>query len=97
MKAKQIDQIKFTSPINVDNGYVNIPQGEHESIMTLFEDVESSYWIDWENPVSDEYIGIFCKEGTRIVTDYDGVFEVPEQAIRLLERNGFNCSEIKES
>ena len=30
----------------------------------------------------------------RKVTDYDGVFELPDPAIMLLERHGFNCTEV---
>jgi hypothetical protein len=29
------------------------------------------------------------------VTGYDGVFEMPKEAIVLLEAQGYNCTEVK--
>lgn len=94
---KSIDKITFTSPINIDNGFTNIPQGEHESTMELFGDEIGRYRIEWmiEALNTVEYIGVFCYDADKVVSDYDGVFELPEQAIQLLEKNGFNCEEVK--
>lgn len=100
-----IDKITFKSPINVDNGYTNTPQGEHESTMELYQH-PGNYkqglliGIEWvvETLGWAEQIGIewgFDNFGKKVVTGYDGVFELPEQAIQLLERNGFNCEEVK--
>lgn len=98
-----IDKITFKSPINVDNGYVNIPQGEHESTMELLsfdqgDCIEPLIQIEWDNPVDVVHMNIeyYNEKGNNIVTGYDGVFELPKQAIQLLEKNGFNCEEVKE-
>lgn len=99
---KIIDKITFTSPINIDNGYVNIPQGEHESTMELLEYnigdcIDPFIKIEWDNPVDIVHMNIeyhISNDNLKVVTGYDGVFELPEQVIELLERNGFDCKEV---
>lgn len=101
-----IDQLTFTSPINIDNGFQNIPQGEHESTMKLLsfhqgDCIEPLIQIEWDNPIDTVHMNIeYHEDGEglnrkKIVTGYDGVFELPEQAIQLLESNGFNCEQVK--
>ncbi len=99
---KSIDKITFKSPINIDNGFTNIPQGEHESTMELFsfnqwDCIEPLISIEWDNPIDVVHINIehYNENGKDIVTGYDGVFELPEQAIQLLEKNGFDCEQVK--
>jgi len=41
-----------------------------------------------------EHIGLIYDDNKRI-TDYDGVFSVPDEAIRMLKDNGFNTEEIE--
>jgi len=101
---ESLDKITFKSPINIDNGYTNIPQGEHESSMELIQYEDRGQIIvviEWVVMALDsvEHIGIewdLNGDGKKIVTGYDGVFELPEQAIQLLEKNGFDCGEVKE-
>lgn len=31
----------------------------------------------------------------KTVTGYDGVFELPQEAIQLLEENGYDCTDVK--
>ena len=71
--------------------------GEMESTMELFDYEDGSYGIEWDIPELDENvgIGIFCEENTKIVTDYDGVFDLSDDAIEFLEENGFNCDDVK--
>lgn len=95
-----VDKITFTSPINIDNSYTNVYQGHHESTMELFPaDEDGNCCIEWEVDAigANEGIGIFCSDGGKVVTDYDGVFEVPYQAIRLLERNGYDVTYLTEN
>lgn len=70
------------------------PLGKHKSTMTLysFPDDPDYYFIEWDIPTLDECenIGIWCEDGTKILRDYDGVFELPAEAIELLKENGFN-------
>lgn len=85
----------FKSNVNYDNGYTNNPLGEHEYTMELFQGKNNQYVIEWDIPELEmtEHIGIWCT-GT-IVTDYDGVFEIPKQAIELLQSCGFSTKEIE--
>lgn len=41
-----------------------------------------------------EHIGLIYDENKRI-TDYDGVFSVPQEAIQMLKDNGFNTEDIE--
>ena len=82
--------LTFTSNLNVDNGYSNESMGDHESIMTLYLDAFGfPQGIEWDNPIDVTYIGIEYDEIDRVVTGYDGVFELPSQAIYLLVECGF--------
>lgn len=100
-----IDKIEFTSQINIDNGHVNNPLGIMKSSMELYQFDEDSEpepftQIEWYVQEIDEIVHMnieyHIENGKKIVTGYDGVFELPEQAIELLEKNGFNCDEVKD-
>jgi hypothetical protein len=86
---KSIAKIEFESPVNRDNGTTNEPLGTHKSTMELFAFDDGHYSIEWDIPALDttEEIGIWHNNKT--LTDYDGVFELPNEAIKLLENNGF--------
>jgi len=68
--------------------------GKHKSTMTLYgyDDDPDYFFIEWDIASLEtvESIGIWCEDGTMILRDYDGVFELPAQAIELLKENGFN-------
>ena len=57
--------------------------------MELFAFDDGTYSIEWDIPDLDitEEIGI--RHNNKTLTDYDGVFELPNEAIKLLENNGF--------
>lgn len=102
--TKTIDKIEFLSNINIDNGYVMNPLGKMKSVMELYSYSDGMFdekvEIEWYVQQIDEIVTIgieydIDKTGKKIVTGYDGVFELPEQAIQLLEKNGFNCDEVK--
>ena len=68
--------------------------GEHDSTMTLYgpngPDFNNHYYymIEWDIPGADEVVhyGIWTEH--KVVTDYDGGFSLPMQAIQLLRDNG---------
>jgi hypothetical protein len=99
---KSIATTSFESPINRE--YSSSSKLENLSPMTkstleLFEIEEGSkYMIEWDIPELEEteHIGIFCYDTPKEVSDYDGVFEVPKEAIKLLEDNGFNVDYLKD-
>lgn len=77
--------------------------GKAKCTMELFvdEDDETSLEIVWdmefEDGSEDEVvIGIWTDDDDhRKVIDYDGVFELPEEAIKLLEDKGFDTTEVR--
>lgn len=86
-------QIVFKSPISIDNGYTNKFQGTYESTMELFINSGEPTMIEWDVPEMGrtEHIGLEFDNGK--VNDYDGVFELPKEAIQLLESCGFKVDE----
>ncbi|MBN8832966.1 MAG: hypothetical protein BGO53_11885 [Sphingobacteriales bacterium 39-19] len=90
-----IKKITFQSPINIDNGFTSTYQGDFTSTKELFADDEQTpSLIEWEvEDFATEHIGLQV-EG-KAVTGYDGVFDLPEQAIQMLEELGYDCTEVK--
>lgn len=89
--------LTFVSPINRDNGYSSEKLGDFESTMELFisedENGDFSGEIEWtiEKLGMVEHIGIWCNQ--KKLCDYDGVFELPKEAIELLKHAGFTVGE----
>ena len=98
MKAQLIDKITFTEEIVRERSITPVLErlGKHESTMELWWN-GNCYYIEWGIPELDEgeCIGIEVQENTKIVTGYDGIMCIPEQAIQLLKKNGFNTDEIE--
>lgn len=86
------DLATFNSDISVDNGYTNNYQGKFESTMELFlNDDNKPTMIEWDNPIEVTHIGIEYWDDE--VQGYDGVFELPKEAIEFLELAGFKVSD----
>lgn len=79
-------ELTFESQINIDNGYMNVPQGVKVSTMTFMEDHNLIEWIINDGEFV-ETIGVFFEGKTLI--DYDGVFELPKEAIKLMRKAGY--------
>lgn len=101
-----IDTLSFRSPINSENSWTRTTLSEDTpSTMALLLYGDMSGAIEWEMPELDmsEYIGLTFglepRDGKIVIvlTDYNGVFEIPEQAMDLIERNGICCKEMRES
>ena len=93
------DKITFTSNVNVDNGYTNNSIGTFEQTMELFINEDTTnIFIEWDIPEAEEtvLIGIWIDNDDNLI-DYDGVFELPKQAIELLRKNNIKVSEEYES
>jgi hypothetical protein len=60
---------------------------EPASLMDLYLLEPDYYTIEWHRPLLDDVtqIGIWVEGG--ILTDYDGVYELPVQAIKLLRQH----------
>lgn len=70
--------------------------GEYKSTMTLYKYLPIEYHIEWNIPELEETIdiGIWVNEDKKVM-DYDGVFSLPSQAIKLLNENGFDTREVE--
>lgn len=78
------------------------PLGVLLSTMNLYKLSDDRYTIEWDcydkkgEYVTGAEIGIWTDpEDTHVVTDYDGVFELPKEAIALLKENGFVTREVE--
>lgn len=89
--------LEFTSNVNREQWGHNTSLGTFTSTMELFLDtdnkVNGSGLIEWDIPELEttESIGVWWADGE--LTDYDGVFELPEQAVELLRHYGIKVSE----
>jgi hypothetical protein len=57
------------------------------------DNLDSDADDDYDDDGGSVGIGLWF-DNNKTLTDYDGVFEIPKQAIELLVENGFNCDEI---
>jgi hypothetical protein len=90
-------QIEFTSNLNFDDGYKNHSLGTHKSTMEIWETEGGvPQMIEWDIPDLEETEHIGLEIDGKLVTGYDGVFELPTEAIEMLEALGYDCSEVKE-
>lgn len=80
--------LEFEDDISYDTTYSSTPAGNYKCTMELFED-----GIEWDIPDLEDtiWIGLWFEDQT--LTDYDGVFELPLQAVELLEHAGYTVSQ----
>lgn len=85
-------QLEFNSDISLDNGFTNVHQGVFDSTMELFKDDDGvPSLIEWDANIDIVSIGLFF-EGKEL-TDYDGVFELPSQAIHMIRKAGYTVDD----
>jgi hypothetical protein len=92
----KIDETTFVAELISETSMspVATKLGTHQSTMCLYENEDDAYFIEWDIPALEtvETISLWCEEGTRCIYDYDGVFALPVEAIRLLQKNDFDTS-----
>jgi hypothetical protein len=83
----------FQSNINSETSYGQHSLGDHQSTMELMvddgSDIENgSATIEWDIPSlgETEHIGLVWEDGK--LTEFDGVFSLPEEAAELMEHYG---------
>jgi hypothetical protein len=89
---------EFYSPINLESSWGVLPVSDNmRSTMEFLNDHKDGCacieWIVWDADGNDEYvehIGIWYDILTNQITDYDGVFALPNEAIQLLLYAGYN-------
>lgn len=101
-KEKDLREMRFTTRVVSENSFGVVDDyGNRENLMIFHPDSNQDNYsfIEWavlddDGEVIDyAEIGIFT-EGKKVV-DYDGVFELPIQAIQLLKKNGFNTKDVE--
>jgi hypothetical protein len=96
-----VGKSEFKSPINREGSWGSQQLAKRaKSIMALYFYKDQHGFIEWEVPALDivEHIGLvfeFDAAGKRTLTDYDGVFTLPDQAMDLLEKHGVDCAEMR--
>lgn len=100
-EAEKIGSMEFMSPINKENSFTqwNVCKNT-KSTMDLYFNKDNTGFIEWDIPEIEETyeIGLtfeIDRNGKRTVTDYDGVFCLPDQAMDLLEKHGVDCTEMR--
>ena len=103
MEATFIGKTQFLSPINQEGswGERNLAK-RTKSTMDLYFYPDNSGFIEWDIPKlgMTENIGLvfeITQDGKRVLTDYDGVFSLPDQAMDLLEQHGVDCAEMRKN
>mgnify|MGYP001602321875 CR=1 FL=1 len=101
--AQSIGKLEFDSPINMENSWTqtNLAEKAH-STMELYFYKDNTGFIEWCVDELDivENIGLVFEidaQGKRTLTDYDGVFAIPDQALDLLEKHGVDVVEMRKS
>jgi hypothetical protein len=90
---------KFNGSISIDDGYRNHYQGEFEQTMEVYDHGNGVLHISWDIPGMNggfgESVGIGIWSENKVVTDYDGVFELPKEAIDMLKELGYDTTEVE--
>lgn len=98
---KPVGVYKFKSPINLDSSFGCRPVAKRAaSEMRLFFFKDGTGAIEWDVPRYDlhEFIGLTFEygiDGKRTLSEYDGIFAIPSQAMDLLEKHGVDCAEMR--
>lgn len=92
----KIDEITFTTELVSEGSWGSRDLGKHESTMVLYLD-GSRGLIEWDVPTLEttEEIGLTFEYDSEdpksvklVLTDYDGIFSLPMEAIELMRKNG---------
>lgn len=83
----------FTAALVTEGSWGARDLGTHESTMDLYFHKDNTGCIEWVVPSLDEYerIGLWFDigaDGSRTLSDYDGIFSLPDEAIALLREAG---------
>lgn len=88
-----IAKTEFTGQINIVTMYSIKPQGIYTSTMELYSTSPLQSLIDWS--VNDTELGVtigIWHDKDKVIHDFGGVFDMPKEAIELLEANGYDIT-----
>ena len=93
-KSTLVSRIEIPPTALVSHGsWGSTPIGTAPSTMELHKIQEGRYYIEWDIPdiQTTENIGIWVDSDGEL-TDYDGVFSLPAEAVKLLRDNNIKVS-----
>lgn len=100
MNYNKVAEIKFKAEIVYEYSMLPVPvsQGmaDNEMVLYVSEDGTSGS-IDWDvnyEHGDGESVGIGLEIDGKKIVGYDGVFELPKEAEKLLTDNGYDLSEL---
>jgi len=83
-------ETSFETEVFVDNGYSNRSLGKKTSEMELFRDSNNKpSFIEWIVNGGEYVEGIGLVFEGKTLVDYDGVFDLPKEAVLLIRKAGF--------
>lgn len=89
-----LGKMNFTATCYLAGSWGSKPLGERECSVELFDFGKNSAQIEFIAGDDVEHIGLYYDNNKRIL-DFDGVFELPEQALELLKQHGFDVTHIE--
>ena len=89
LTMQKIAEKAFVAELISEGSWGSRDFGKHKSTMTLYAE-GAHYFIEWDIPDLEqtEEIGLTFEHKT--LTGYDGVFNLPREAISLLRNAGFH-------
>lgn len=90
---KSIKTIKFDAECYMEGTWGTRPLGKLKCSMELFDAGKGNAMIEFIAGDNVEHIGIVYDEMKKVI-DYDGVFSIPDEAIKLLESVGYNLEDV---
>ena len=63
--------------------------GKHNSTMTLYKDSVETAEIEWHIESLDQVENIGLTFDNKVLTDYDGIMSLPQEAIDFLRAQGY--------
>ena len=90
---KSIKTITFETECYMEGSWGSRWLGKLSCSMELFDAGKGQAMIEFIAGNNVEHIGISYDE-TKKVIDYDGVFSIPNEAIKLLESVGYNVENV---
>ena len=96
MNVSILGKLRFKSRVVKQTAYDSLvyDYGIIDNTMTLVQG-KTILYIEWDVGEDEDYVEIGIESDGKIVTGYDGVFELPKESIQLLQSCGFDTKEVE--